>query len=161
MRRLPVLSGLARLASRLARKYHPVRLELACAVVDPAALDAEHAREGGCVNESRRRLLAQPLRYAVGDRIGELFDASRRPSTMVAGYWRPPCSAFRGWRDPDSNRGHHDFQAAATARTTGAVCRGLPELKGADDKGGFQVIPGPLGHRAGGGDPIVTRRVAT
>jgi hypothetical protein len=58
-----------------------------------------------------------------------------------------------GWRDPDSNRGHHDFQAAAKTRTTGAVCRGLPELNGAGDAGGFQAIPGALGHATGLGDP--------
>ncbi len=64
--------------------------------------------------------------------------------------------ALSGWPDPDSNRGHHDFQAAARTRTTGAVCRGLPELRGTRDAGGFLAIRGALGHRAGGGDPIAS-----
>jgi hypothetical protein len=69
-------------------------------------------------------------------------------------------SAFGGWRDPDSNRGHHDFQSAAGTRTTGAVCRGLLELRVPGDAGRFQAIPGALGHRAGGGDPIAGQRLA-
>jgi hypothetical protein len=30
---------------------------------------------------------------------------------------RPVLEAFREWRDPDSNRGHHDFQRVAARRS--------------------------------------------
>ena len=39
---------------------------------------------------------------------------------------------------------------------TGAVFKGLPELRDIRDAGGFQAIRGALAHRAGAGDPIAS-----
>jgi hypothetical protein len=100
------------------------RAELACVLVDPAALDAEHAREVGCVNESGRRLLAQPLRDAVGDRIGELFDvvgvelhrSSSGPWPAVGVVYRVNRRDPEGWRSSPrpGNSGDHTGCSFAT-----------------------------------------------
>ena len=50
-----------------------------------------------------------------------------------------------GWRDPDSNRGHHDFQSAMTKTKKGVICRDLREDNAAEipaDACGFAWIWG-------------------
>jgi hypothetical protein len=34
------------------------------------------------------------------------------------------CRKFKEWRDPDSNRGHHDFQSEADVRVCPSMCLG-------------------------------------
>jgi hypothetical protein len=40
-------------------------------------------------------------------------DAAATPTPRALRGSRPDMSCLRGWRDPDSNRGHHDFQSCA------------------------------------------------
>src|SRR5918995_3644903 len=56
----------------------------------------------------------------------------------------PACSEISGWRDPDSNRGHHDFQSCAlptelSRRAANRLARGGPglELRQRVDRLGF------------------------
>jgi hypothetical protein len=135
--------------AQAARRLH--RMARVRARAEPDALDPRAAKERRASSGSAWRSLcaANAATYAVP-----------RSSRAQRSRKQPTCRHFPQWRDPDSNRGHHDFQAAAKARTTGAVCRGLPELRGVGDAGGFQAIPVALGHRAGGGDPIVRQTLA-
>jgi hypothetical protein len=56
---------------------------------------------------------------------------------------------FVEWRDPDSNRGHHDFQAPGTSRQKVLVCRRFAERRCGLDAGGFLRFAVGLGHEQG------------
>ncbi len=57
----------------------------------------------------------------------------------------PICRYFPRWRDPDSNRGHHDFQPAAGTTLTTPICggfRGFRDDRRHGDPRGSTPIPG-------------------
>jgi hypothetical protein len=74
------------------------------------------------------------------------------------------CSYFRRWRDPDSNRGHHDFQGLAVrsarlretwktrcsrSRDSAALPAGFPRLRAGSGLRGRREVPidQPADHR--------------
>jgi hypothetical protein len=58
----------------------------------------------------------------------------------------PSCRVFAKWRDPDSNRGHHDFQAPGAGRRKVRICRDGVTVARRPDARGFPRIPLGLGH---------------
>ena len=76
------------------------------------AFDGSCGRPGSSSEPARSR----PIRASIGPRMGHESQKSTR--RLLRAWLRPPqnpaiSSHFRRWRDPDSNRGHHDFQSCA------------------------------------------------
>ena len=73
------------------------------------------ARETRARNGFRRRRRSLPTGGPVPNRVPK-----RRPDPIVRKEENPAVMRDRGWRDPDSNRGHHDFQSWAGISLTPA-----------------------------------------
>jgi hypothetical protein len=107
-----------------------------------------------CSTDDRRR--RHPPAPEAHERATKAKNRPRRPPNDPGEKTQNPpiCSEFAEWRDPDSNRGHHDFQRTPKTRTKIAICRDSASKQSALDAVGFLGILVALGHGAPARGPM-------